>query len=82
MIAAQTVHTDIIDRNPTRNPIRNLILNPNLLIKKILAVVRESNMDAVKTVQQQGLVRREWFQFLIVALQAVLNRLLRRHNLV
>jgi hypothetical protein len=66
------------------NPTRNLILNPNPhIIKKILAVVQENNMDAAKTVQQQDLVQKEWFQCLIVAvaIKAALNQLL-YHNLV
>jgi hypothetical protein len=75
IIAAQIVHIGL-DPTLSLNPNRNLIT-----IKKILAVVMENNMDAVKTVYQQDLVPKEWFQFLAVAVQAVLNRPL-HHNLI
>jgi hypothetical protein len=79
MIVDQTVHTDldrILDLNLNPNP--NLIPNPSLLIKK---VVLKNYTDAAKTVQQQDLVLKEWFQYLIKK-KAALNRILRHHNLV
>ena len=74
---AQTAFTNL-----DRNPIHNLILNlSRLIIKKILAVAQENNMGAAKTVHQQGLVLKEWFQCL--AIRTALNQPLhRRHNLI
>jgi hypothetical protein len=43
--------------------------------------VKENNTDAAKTVKQQGLVLKEWFQYPAVA-QAALNQPLRRHHSV
>ena len=64
--------------NLDRNPIHNLILNlSRLIIKKILAVAQENNMGAAKTVHQQGLVLKEWFQF-----PAMNQPLHRHHNLI
>lgn len=44
-------------------------------------VVPKNNMDAAKTVQQQGLVLKEWFQYLTKK-KTARNQLLRHHNLV
>jgi hypothetical protein len=66
-----------LDRNQNQNP--TLIPN-HLIIKKILAVVQENNMDAVKTAYQQGLVLKELFQCL--AVQAAPNQPQHHHNLI
>jgi hypothetical protein len=75
IIAAQIVHIGL-DPTLTRNQNQNLTT-----IKKKLAAVQEHNMDVATTVYQQGLVLKEWFQCLAVAVQAALNQLL-HHNLI